>query len=80
MSENKEEYIPFSKEIFVNLTGTNFKDLMEQKQTLLEVINSIENPEYVTKLTGILHWIDDIQDQASEIISEYQVFGELIDE
>lgn len=65
----------------------NFHTLRQQKQTLLEVMNDIENgrgsassKESINDLEGILCMIDAIQDQAAEQYGEDVVFGKTCSE
>jgi hypothetical protein len=54
---------------------TNWKLLREQKQTLLAVIDATTHDKDADHLTGILHFIDYIQDEAAKEAGEEIVFG-----
>ena len=48
----------------MDLTKIDYNKLKLQKQALLEIINSTESIEYHDHLDGLVHLIDDIQDNA----------------
>lgn len=51
----------------------NFKDLREQKAALLKLRES--NESEASMLSGVIHIIDEIQDQAAGILGEEIVFN-----
>jgi len=64
--------------IYIDLSHVDWKLLRSQKQTLTNVISTsagIQSDETTEALTGLLHLLDHIQDQAAEIIGEETVFG-----
>jgi len=66
------------KSIMIEVGGTDWKLLREQKLKLISMRLSIRPPnDTVDVLDGIVNLIDNIQDQAAEQIGENKVFGRL---
>ena len=62
----------------VDLSGVDWKMLRRQKESLLRAISVVDvhiNKKCQEDLTGILHLLDDIQDQAADRLGESAVFG-----
>jgi len=64
--------------VMANLSGVDWKLLRRQKESLLRAISVVD--AHISKkcqedLTGILHLLDDIQDQAADRLGESAVFG-----
>ena len=70
------------KAVLVRLDKTDWKQLRYQKSYLMDIEEHlgsgyIPNVTWLKALDSIINWIDDIQDQAAEQISETRVFGRL---
>lgn len=66
------------QQVLANVSGVDWKLLRKQKARLLMVIGQEDerhNTESSTDLTGILHLVDHIQDEAALTIAESTVFG-----
>jgi len=64
--------------ISIDLSQVDWQLLRKQKQTLVDVIHqgSKDDPPVVTNhLTGLLHLLDHIQDEAAKVLGEEVVFG-----
>ena len=64
--------------VMTDLSGVDWKLLRRQKESLLRAISVVD--AHISKkcqedLTGILHLLDDIQDQAADRLGEAAVFG-----
>ena len=57
------------------LNSTNWALLRSQKLTLIQVIG-VSPPTVAEDLTGILHLIDALQDEAAELVGSDIVFGD----
>lgn len=57
------------------LNSTNWALLRSQKLTLIQVIG-VSPPTVAEDLTGILHLIDALQDEAAELLGSDIVFGD----
>lgn len=66
--------------LMIDVENVDFELLAKQKETLVEVIFDMGKGKYAEDLTGILHLLDDIQDQAATQIGEENVFGKLTDD
>jgi hypothetical protein len=74
-----------NKNVIVDLTNTDWKLLRKQKKTLLEILDSSIFDVYTGKeqlkidehLAGLIHFLDDIQDQTAKQLGEKKVFGVL---
>ena len=65
-------------EIQVNLSQVDWQLLRKQKQALVEVIHQQSkdfSPAVMNHLTGLLHLLDHIQDEAAKVLGEKAVFG-----
>ena len=60
------------------VSSTNWALLRSQKLTLIQVIG-VSPPAVAEDLTGILHLIDAIQDEAAWHLGEAEVFGDEVD-
>ena len=66
------------KQVWVNMTKTNWELLRKQKELLFNIIEgkNITN-NHRDAIAGIMSLLDDTQDQAAEIIGVKKVFGRL---
>jgi len=62
-------------ELNINMSNTDWKALREQKQDLIQTIADTHSKAQADSLTGILHFIDHIQDEAEGELGEDVVFG-----
>lgn len=60
--------------MLIDIGEMDWKQLREQKQTLLKVVGT-SIPSEESDLTGILNLVDHIQDEAAKQLSEEEVFG-----
>ena len=69
------------KTIDVNMSNVDWRLLRKQKLALLEDINEQSahgRRRRVNLLRGILHLLDDLQDQAAETAGARAIFGNLV--
>ena len=62
-----------NKNVIVDLTNTDWKLLEEQKENLIVLIEN----HHMGELNGLVHFLDNIQDQAAQQLGEETVFGKL---
>jgi len=68
-------------DILINIVNTDWKELRKQKVSLIEAAKYFSGAgskrlsEYEEHLTGILHLIDHIQDEAAKQLGDKIVFG-----
>jgi len=63
----------------INMKNLDWEALRKQKLTLLNVIDTVSGTTE-EDLTGIVHLIDHIQDEAAKQVGEETVFGKDIEE
>lgn len=57
--------------IYIDVTDVDWRLLRKQKAALVDAAGNSESPF----LQGLVHFLDDIQDQAALCIGETRVFG-----
>ncbi len=79
-TSNKDALGTGSKTLPLDLGGVDWKMLRKQKESLLRAISIVDvqiSKKCQEDLTGILHLLDHVQDQAAERIGERAVFGRI---
>ena len=61
--------------LVIDMSGVDWKLLRDQKLDLLKIIDDIHSKTQADTLTGILHFIDHIQDEADGTLGGDIVFG-----
>lgn len=61
--------------VTINLNNVDWTLPRERKETLLDAIGTVDRNAQAEHLQGLVHLLDNIQDQASEVLGEDRVFG-----
>ena len=65
--------------LLIDLSQLDWQLLKKQKQALVDVIHQqskVYPPAVTNHLTGLIHLLDHIQDEAAKVLGEEAVFGE----
>lgn len=69
------EIDPADESVMIDVRKVDWEMLRDQKFKLVDTRELEDNQEYWDAFSGIIHLIDDVQDQAARILGEKIVFG-----